>query len=114
MSLFWNSSALAFVLLDLVLGGAAAWMAGRTLARDWRGGWHVAGYMLLLGGAVRFCHFALAGGELISPYYFFVDALIMNAIALLSFRVMRAGQMTRQYPWLYRRTSPITWALQND
>ena len=41
-----------------ILGGSAAWLAGRALAGTWRPMWHVIGYMLILGAAIRFVHFA--------------------------------------------------------
>ena len=114
MTLLWDNSLAAFVALDLVLGGVAAWLAGRALALGWRRVWQVVAYMCLLGGAVRFFHYALAGGALFTPYYYLVDTAVLTAIALLSYRFMRAGQMTNQYPWLYRRTSPITWTARQD
>ena len=48
-----------FLLVTVVMGGGAAWLAGRAIAATWRPWWHVAFYMLILGGAVRFIHFAL-------------------------------------------------------
>ena len=42
-----------------ILGGGAAWLAGRAIAGTWRPAWHVVGYMALLGAAIRFIHFAL-------------------------------------------------------
>ncbi len=60
-----------FVLVTVVLGGGAAWLDRprhrRDLAAAW---WHVVGYMLMLGAAVRFFHFALFDGTLLSPHYY--------------------------------------------
>ncbi len=42
-----------------LIGGGAAWLAGRAIAQTWRPFWHVVAYMALLGAAVRFVHFAL-------------------------------------------------------
>jgi NO-binding membrane sensor protein with MHYT domain len=47
-----------FLLVTVVMGGGAAWLSGRAIAATWRPWLHVAGYMLILGGAVRFIHFA--------------------------------------------------------
>ena len=55
------------------MGGGAAWLAGRAIAATWRPWWHVAVYMLVLGVAVRFIHFALFDGTLLSPHYYLVD-----------------------------------------
>jgi hypothetical protein len=110
----YDSSLAAFLVLDIVLGGLAAFAAGRAIALGWRGPLQAVAYMLLLALAVRFFHFALAGGTLLSPQYYAVDAAILIAIALIAHRFTRAGQMVRQYPWLYRRTSPIIWAAKGD
>ena len=40
-----------FILVTVVLGGGAAWLAGRAIALTWRPWWHVLLYMLILGGA---------------------------------------------------------------
>lgn len=104
----------AFVTLDLVLGAAAAWMAGRTLAREWRSAWQVVVYTVLLAAAVRFLHFAIGGGKLLSPAGIAIDFAVLVAVALLSYRVMRTTQMVCQYPWLYRRTSLISWAAKQE
>jgi len=92
-----------------ILGGGAAWLAGRAIAGTWRPAWHVVGYMALLGAAIRFVHFALFDAELLSPLSYLVDTLYVILIGCLTWRVTRTGQMVRQYPWLYERTSPVTW-----
>lgn len=104
----------AFISLDVVLGGSAAWMTGRVLASEWRSAWLVVIYMALLAAAVRFMHFAVGGGKLLSAPGIMMDFAVLVTLALLSFRVTRAAQMARQYPWRYRRTSPITWASRAD
>lgn len=100
-------------MLTVVLGGGAAWMAGRSLAQGWRPIWLVAFYMALFAFAVRFFHYALGGGSLLSPHYYLADAAILIGSGLLSYQVARASQMVSQYPWLYRRTSPLTWTLRD-
>ena len=45
-----------FLLVNIVLGGGAATLAGRAIAGTWRPWWHVVMYMLMLGAAVRFIH----------------------------------------------------------
>ena len=110
MGLLWDNSLSAFLVLTVFLGGSAAWMTARAHARGWRPLWKVIVAMLLLGLAVRFFHWGLAHGTLLSLHYYAVDAGILVAIACLSYRLTRASQMVMQYPWLYRRTSPLTWA----
>ena len=51
-----------FLLVTVVLGGGAAWLSGRAIAATWRPWWQVPLYMLILGAAVRFFHFALFDG----------------------------------------------------
>jgi len=92
-----------------ILGGGAAWLAGRAIAGTWRPAWHVVGYMTLLGAAIRFIHFALFDAELLSPPSYLADTLYVILVGCLAWRVTRAGQMARQYPWLYERTGPVTW-----
>ena len=38
-----------FLLVTVIMGGGAAWLAGRAIAATWRPWWHVAFYMLILG-----------------------------------------------------------------
>lgn len=112
MDLLWENSIGAFVILTLVLGGGAALMTGRALAQSWRPASRAALYMLALGLAVRFFHYALAGGTLVSVRYYAIDTLILITFAVLAWRLTRAGQMVTQYPWLYRRSGPLSWTDQ--
>jgi uncharacterized protein DUF6867 len=98
-----------FVVLTVVIGGGAAFLAGRGLARGWKPLWRLCLYMALLAAAVRFFHYALFDGTLLSPYYYLVTYAVLLAAALLGFRMMRTTQMVTQYRWLYARTSPLTW-----
>jgi hypothetical protein len=105
----WEKSAAGFLVLTCLLGGGAAWMSGRALARAWRPYWKLVVYMLLLGAAVRFFHWALLQETLLSLWFYVVDTLVLLVLASLGFRVTRTAQMVTLYPWLYRRTSPLTW-----
>jgi hypothetical protein len=93
-----------------VLGGGAAWLAGRAIALTWRPLWHVIGYMALLAAALRFFHFALFEAEFLAPLSYLADMLWLTAIGSLSWRLTRTTQMVTQYYWLYRRTGPVTFA----
>jgi hypothetical protein len=120
MELIAEKSFVAFLLVTVVLGGGAAFMAGRALAGGWKSFGRVVFYMLLLGFAVRFLHWGLfmdatyeswrdMQGTLLSLHYYLVDTLILVAMAALGYRLERARQMTTQYGWIYERTSPLSW-----
>lgn len=98
-----------FIVLTLMIGGAAAYLAGRGLARAWRPLERLFFYIALLAGAVRFLNYALFDGALLSPYYFAIAYAVLLGLALLGYRQMRTTQMVTQYYWLYERTSPLTW-----
>src|SRR5215469_6427859 len=86
-----------FLLVSVVLGGGAAWLAGRAIAATWRPWWHVVFYMLILAVAVRFLHFALFEATLLSLHYYLVDLGVCLAFGLLGFQITRASQMVTQY-----------------
>jgi hypothetical protein len=104
-----DDSPMVFLILTLILGGGAAFLAGRALARGWKPFWRIFFYMTLLAGAVRFFHYALYDGRLLSPYYYLVTYVLLLIYACLGYRAMRTTQMVTQYRWLYERTSPLTW-----
>ena len=99
-----------FLLVTVAMGGGAAWASGRAIAATWRPWWHIVAYMLILAAAVRFIHFALFGGTLLSPHYYAVDSAICLLFGFLGFRVTRAGQMATQYGFLNTRSGPLSWA----
>ena len=92
-----------FLLVTLVLGGGTAWLSGRAIAQTWRPWWSVAAYMLVLGAVIRFFHFALVGGTLLSLHFYAVDTGIALLFGIAGFRVTRARQMARQYGVLGHR-----------
>lgn len=98
-----------FGLVTVAMGGWAAWMTGRAFALTWRPPWQLALSLLLLAGVVRFFHYALFHGTLLTLQYFLVDAAVVLAIGLLGFRYTRTSQMTTQYRWLYERSGPLSW-----
>jgi NO-binding membrane sensor protein with MHYT domain len=99
-----------FVLVTVIMGGGAAWLAARAIASTWRPWWHVAFYMLILGLAVRFIHFALFEGTLLSPQFYAVDAVVCLIFGFLGYRATRAAQMTTQYGWINERGGFLRWA----
>jgi len=104
-----GQSPLEILFVTGLLGGGAAWLAGRAIARTWRPIWHVVGYMAILGAAVRFVHFALFDAELLSLAGYATDAMYVTALGCLSWRVTRTTQMVNQYPWLYERVTVLSW-----
>ena len=98
-----------FLLVNIVLGGGAAALAGRAIADTWRPWWQVVMYVLMLGAAVRFIHFALFDATLLALRYYLIDAAICLAFGLLGFRIARASQMVRQYGWINQPNGPLRW-----
>jgi len=106
----WVGDTLAMVLLfNLVLVGPASFAAGQGVAATWRPWRQVIGYTALLSAGLRFFDYALANGELWSAGGFLLGWLVQFAIASFAFRLTRAHQMVRQYPWLYRRKGLLGW-----
>ncbi len=101
-----------FLLVSVALGGGAAVLAGRAVALTWRPWWQVVLYMLILGTAVRFLHFTLFGGTLLSIHYYAVDTAICIAAGLIGFRAARARQMVAQYPWINAPDGWLRWRRQ--
>jgi hypothetical protein len=109
MNSIWEGGFAEFLLVTVVLGGGAAFMSGRSVALTWRPSYNVLVYSAALACAVRFIHYALFGGTLISLYYFVVDLIVLVFIAGIGFRITKTSQMVGQYSWLYERQSPLTW-----
>ncbi len=111
--LYEEGSVGLFLLVSVFLGGGAAWLSGRALARAWLGRGRLLAYVLLLTCGVRFLHFALFEGHLLTLHYFLVDAVVLIIFGLLGFQYQRAEQMARQYSWLYERSGPFSWRARN-
>jgi len=103
-----------FLLVTVAMGGGAAWLAGRAIAATWRPWWHVAAYMLILGCAVRFIHFALFEGTLLSAQFYAVDTIVCLIFGFLGFRATRVRQMTTQYRWINTRAGFLRWARHGE
>src|SRR5690349_25136058 len=82
-----------FVLVTVCMGGGAAWLAGRAIAATWRPWWHIALYMVPLGLAVRFLHYALFESRFLSLHYYLVDYAVCLAFGLAGFRILLVRQM---------------------
>ena len=107
--LYGSETWLQVLLVTGVIGGGAAFVAGRAIAQTWRPFWHVLVYMAMLGAAVRFVHFALFEETFLSPVLYAEDTLYLMLVGALAWRMTRAAQMATQYDGLFERTSPLTW-----
>lgn len=105
-----GTSVPVFIAVTLVFMGGCAFMTGRALAQTWRPAWQLLPYALMLGMGDRFVIFSLFDGELLSPSGYLIDTILLLSIAVTSWRVTLAGQMVRQYPWLYVRKGPFRWS----
>ena len=68
-----------FLLVSIILGGGAAALSGRAIAATWRPWWQIVAYSFILGLAVRFIHFSLFDGTLLSAHYYLVDSAVCMA-----------------------------------
>jgi hypothetical protein len=109
MGSIWEVGLGEFLLVTIFLGGGAAYLSGRSVALTWRPVYNVFTYAAGLACAVRFIHYALFGGTLMSIQYFVVDFIVLAALASLGFRISKTSQMIGQYSWLYARQSPLSW-----
>ena len=98
-----------FLLVSIVLGGGAAALSGRAIAATWRPWWQIVAYSFILGLAVRFIHFSLFDGTLLSAHYYLVDSAVCMAFGFLGFRAARVAQMIAQYRWINEAAGPLRW-----
>ena len=96
-------------LLNLVLVGPAAFATGQAIANTWRHWGQMVFYTALLSAMLRFLDYALAGGELWSVAGFLLGWAVQMSIGAFAYRLTRARQMVRQYPWLYCRKGLLGW-----
>jgi fatty acid desaturase len=107
--LYEEPSFFLFALVTVLMGGWAAWRTGMAIAKTWKPIWLLIPYMLLLGAAVRFIHFAMFHGSLFSLRYYIVDTIIVMVAAYLGWRSERAHGMARQYGFAFEKTSFLSW-----
>ena len=98
-----------FILVTIILGGGAAALSGRAIAETWRPAWQVAFYSFILGAVVRFFHFSLFGGTLLSAHYYLADSAVCMAFGFLGFKAARAAQMITQYRWINEAQGRLRW-----
>ncbi len=111
--LYEEANVFQFIFITVVLGGGAAWMAGKAMAETWKSRQVLFGYLLALGLAIRFIHFALFEASFLSLQFYFVDTLVLLVFGFIGFQFARTNQMVNQYYWLYERDTPLTWRNRN-
>ncbi|MCA0432605.1 MAG: hypothetical protein LCH46_05020 [Proteobacteria bacterium] len=103
------SGVIQFFVFTVILGGGAAFLAGRAVASGWAPAWTLAVNMLVFTAGLRFLDYALFGSNLTSLQYYISHGLVVMAAAFFGFRLRRVEQMTTQYPWLYERSGLLSW-----
>jgi len=109
IAIYEHGAAWVFLLVTIMIGGTAAFVSGRAIAQTWRPFWQVPIYMLGIAAGVRFFHYALFDEVLLSLQNFAVDFTVAFVAASAGYRLVRAGQMSCQYGWLFRRAGPFGW-----
>lgn len=105
------------LVLTVLLGGAAAWVTGKAIAKTWKPYWQLVWYVLLLAAALRFLHYALFQSILLDAFAYAADALYLIVIAALGHSQARRRQMREQYGWLaadHPASAPPPSALSHD
>ncbi|MEO1282218.1 MAG: DUF6867 family protein [Pseudomonadota bacterium] len=98
-----------FLLVTVLLAGAAAFATGRAIASQWKPVIQLVAYTFLLAMVARFLHYALFKQPFLDPRNVAVDFAVLLFIALIGFRVARSRQMVRQYPWIFKTNGPLSW-----
>ena len=114
MSIFWEVGFVDFLIVTLILGGGAAVLTGRATALGWEPLWRALLWMIPLGAAVRFIHFAIFHGTLLSIRFYLVDLVVLLIGAALGHRLSRVRQMTDGYRWKIARSGSWSWRLRSD
>jgi hypothetical protein len=113
-SLYAEGSFLHVLFLTFVLGFGCAWATGRAIALSWRPASAAVLAMVPMSFTLRFLHFALFDETLLEPLTWLFEISCLVAVTLLSWRYARAGQMVRQYYWLYEPAGVLGWRLRQD
>jgi hypothetical protein len=98
-----------FLLVTVLMGGAAAHATGSAIAATWRPPWQIFAAALLLTLTVRFFHYALFHEPLLSLRNFIVDYVVVATACAWGYRLTRVRQMVEQYPWAYERAGVFWW-----
>jgi len=114
MGILWENSLAGFIVVVILVGGGAAYMTGRAIARGWQTIPLLVFYCFLLACVSRFLQYALYEGTLLSPYHLLVSFVILFSVGLGGFRIERTRQMVTQYRWEFRKAGPFNWVARQD
>jgi Domain of unknown function (DUF6867) len=78
-------------------------------AAPWRRRGDPGGRSWFTCSAVRFIHFSLFGGTLLSLHYYAVDTAVCMIAGFFGFRAARAAQMVTQYRWINAPDGMLGW-----
>lgn len=95
----YPGSLMPFLVLTVILGGAAAFVTGKAIAETWKPYWQLVWYMLILAAAVRFFHYALFWEKLLSFTGYLATLTVLLALAAIGHYLERHRQMHEQYGW---------------
>ena len=103
-SFFVEQNTWIFIILTCMLGGGAAFAAGRSLALSWRPYRLLFIYMLIFTCGIRFLHVALFESALTSLQYYISHGLVIQLCAFPGYRMTMARQMAEKYRFAFVRT----------
>jgi hypothetical protein len=109
LTLILGTTLPVFIGVTVVVICGCAVLMGRALARSWQPARRAVPYALLLAITNRLLICGLFNGDITSITGFIVDTYCILLAALVTYRFTLAGQMVRQYPWLYRRFLIFGW-----
>ncbi len=98
-----------FLVITCAIAAWAAWRFGSAIAATWRPYTQVVLYAAPFALVVRWVHYALFNGTLLSLHYYLIDLVVVLSMATLGYFRVRASQMVRQYHWLYSRKGLFSW-----
>ncbi len=98
-----------FLVITCAIAAWAAWRFGSAIAATWRPYTQVVLYALPFALVVRWVHYALFNGTLLSLHYYLIDLVVVLSLATLGYFRVRASQMVRQYHWLYTKKGLFSW-----
>ena len=129
----------SFLLVTVLLGGAAAFTAGRALAQTWRPMWQAFVYAALLALAAGFLHYVLFGESAIPGWrvlvalwsfpaapavslielavtlrHYAVIFITLAVFAATGYRLARARRMARQYGFCVERAGWLSWRQRQE
>jgi hypothetical protein len=88
-------------------------MTGRAVALSWEPLLRALLWMIPLACAVRFIHYAIFKGTLLSPWYYLVDVVVLLIAGEIGHRLTRVRQMTERYAWRVAPDGAWSWRLKS-